>query len=168
MFQSFKSVIDNFKKEHGTSMNCMVCEFYNDLLLPERTIKASAFEQNVYGILDRLYSAGDWIYGARPLLGNVSSADAWFPALRLFIMIDGETHFEDAHGKPYTQQEDRDDDFNYEAIDKDFSVLRLHYEDVSSGSIAGLIKSVVTDCQRSKRRPFLDFSPAFKRPREVP
>lgn len=149
-------------------MNCVVCEFYNDLLPPERTPQASAFEQYVYSLLDRLYAAGDWIYGARPLLGNVSSADAWFPALKLFIMIDGETHFEDAHGKPHTDQEDRDDDFNYEAIDRDFSVLRLHFQDVSSGQISELIRKVVSECHKSRRRPFLEFSPAFKRPREVP
>lgn len=171
MFQSFKSIVDNFKKNHGTSFNCHCCQFYNDILPPESINLPSSFEQHVFSILDSQFGSRNWIYGSRVLLGNFSSADVWFPKLKLFVMIDGQQHFEDSHGQSIAHQEETDDDFNYEALDRGFCVLRLHYKDVAVGygQTIKLLQSVVSVCEAGlvkKLKPFLEFSPSFERARE--
>ena len=46
MFQSFKSVIDSFKKGYGTSMNCKVCQQYNNMI--DNASIASTYEETAY------------------------------------------------------------------------------------------------------------------------
>lgn len=161
MFQSFKSVIDNFKK-HGTSMNCKVCGAYNDMLSIEDTQVASAYEQIVFDCLG--HRNDDWIVDARILLGNFGSADILFPAFSLIVMVDGEGHFHDQHGKAVHQQEERDDAFNYEALDQGYKVLRLHYRD--HAIFGSLLQNMLADCQSKQFKPCLCWSPAFHRAKE--
>ena len=162
MFQSFKSVIDNFKK-HGTSMNCKICQAFNTMLSLDDTQKASAYEQSVFDCLSHM-KKDDWIVDARILLGNFGSADILFPALKLIVMVDGEGHFHDQHGKAVYQQEERDDAFNYEALDQGHKVLRLHYRD--QAIFGSLLQNMLADCQSKQLKPYLCWSPAFHRAKE--
>lgn len=131
MFQSFKSVIDNFKKGHGSSMNCKVCQKYNDM--KDNAITPSTYEETAYLAMSHVPGVRvvDWMTDVRVLRGNFSSADIWIPLLNLCIMIDGEGHFGDHTGRSVEDQEEADDMFNYEAIDRGLTVFRLHFQDAN-------------------------------------
>ena len=167
MFQSFKSVVDNFRKKHGTSMNCKVCGKYNTMLDLDKTRTASQYEETAYMVMRRTaFAQEDWIADARVLLGNGSSVDIWIPALDLCVMVDGEGHFFDQFGKPVFRQEETDDDFNYDAVGKGFSVLRLHYKD--HHAFSPLLLNIIDEFGgKPKTRPFLHWSPAFKLARQT-
>ena len=111
-----------------------------------------------------VYTMLDWMTDVRVLQGNFSSADIWMPSLDLIIMIDGEGHFGDHHGRSVDEQEEADDNFNYEALDRGLSVYRLHYLDDNLAQ--RLLSSTIAECRRQTRKTFIDWSPAFRRSRE--
>lgn len=164
MFQSFKSVIDNFKKGHGTSMNCKVCWMFNDLIDAFEAQEPSEYEETAHLFMSLAYGF-DWIVDARVLKSGFGSVDIWVPALKLFFMIDGEGHFNVHHDRSVQVQEERDDAFNYEAIGKGFTVLRLHFKD--HNLFQKKMKDMIAECERHpQRKPSLNWSPSFCRAKE--
>ena len=161
MFQSFKSVIDNFKRKHGTSMNCKVCEMYNDILGSDSTQKPSQWEVDAYRVMSSsTIKATDWLIDVRLFEKCGSSADIWIPHLNLIFMVDGEGHFFDQHGRPVSQQYETDEAFNFEALDGGVSVLRLHFEDRKM--FQQLMLDTIAYCGRHpSRHAFVKWSPHF-------
>ena len=75
-------------------------------------------------------------------------------------MIDGEGHFFDQHGTAVSEQEERDDNFNYEALDQGYSVMRLHYRD--RNLFDKLIRERIAHCKgASQKKASLRWSPEF-------
>ena len=107
---------------------------------------------------DLQYAPQDWIIESRVLGQNYSSVDIWIRSCRLLIMIDGEGHFSEMFGIPYTQQRDVDKRFNAAAKEKGFHVLRLHHEDDPRK-----LKCVIKQCSSSigRRKPLLVHSKSY-------
>ena len=163
MFQSFKSVTDNFfkGKKYGTSLNCKVCCFYNDILVGCKTQEPSQWEEAAYHIMKKSSLAPvDWIVDAKVLQNSNSKADIWIVDLHLIFMVDGEQHFFDSHDRPVAEQEERDDVFNGAAISEGFCVMRLHYRD--KDLYPTLMAGTIAECQKKDVKPFVNWSPAFK------
>ena len=157
MYQSFKSVTDNFSKGHGTSMNCKACEQYNDML-KEGTQLPSIYESAAFRAIRALrLSDSDWIVDARVIVGQVGSVDIWILELNLLFMIDGETHFSDAYERLHQKQVEADDAFNDSATAQGFCVMRLHHKDVKH--YKSLMSDMIAKCKSASRCTLLGALP---------
>ena len=73
-----------------------------------------------------------YVDGTRLLGQNRSSPDIWLIDLRLFIFVDGESHFKTTHDVDLKLQCDRDQTANDESKALGFHVLRLSYVDIEN------------------------------------
>ena len=107
----------------------------------------------------------DWYIEASVLGGRHGAVDIYIPKCRLCIMIDGQLHFQllRSNTSVFTsaalKQQSRDAKFNINALDQNFSVLRLHHAD--HGIFRQIIFRHVVHFLRSGPQSRIAFSKSF-------
>lgn len=155
-YQSPKSILDN----NRNSLDCRICGLYAE---PLKARKPSQYEYAAYSAVKSLGLAADQLLvEIRVLKGNFGAVDIWLRDAQLLIMVDGESHFDDAHTVTSHDQRAIDGRFNSAAIDQKYDVLRLHYKDAYR--FASIIRHALEDCKVKNRSPLLIHSPGFSVP----
>lgn len=150
-YQTGKSILDNGRN----SLDCRICRIF----IHEDHRDASEHEIQAYMVMkDLQLEPHYWIIESRVLGSNLSSVDIWIRSCELLVMIDGEGHFDEMFGIPYTQRRDVDRRFNAEAKKQGFHVLRLHHKDDPRK-----LECVIKQCSSSigKRQPLLIHSKSY-------
>ncbi len=158
--QSPKSLLHNFQRRGGTSLDCKACQVYNQ---DRHSVRPSQYESAAYAavftVLDQVQTESQPLLIDHKLLkADYSAVDIYLPSIDLCIMVDGEGHFSKHHGISAQKQEEIDLKFNSEALRCGHKVLRLHYED--AGIYAEIVRVAVGRC-RSGVFGRIDFSKSY-------
>ena len=98
-----------------------------------KLMSASLIRDRIIDLIILIQSAiCRYVDGTRLLGQNRSSPDIWLIDLRLFIFVDGGSHFKTTHEVDLKLQCDRDQTANDESKALGFHVLRLSYVDIEN------------------------------------